>query len=96
MTLSNDSVAVSRCAGLSNTAPAIAPFSATPPERRRLSTRPRGSFFAATAGLGGGQGIWDFRADAGIEKSLSFVIPADASTGAYGRTLTFTTAPPAA
>ncbi|CAN5828601.1 hypothetical protein BH18ACT7_BH18ACT7_13120 [soil metagenome] len=34
--------------------------------------------------------------DAGIEKSVSFVTPADASTGAYGRTLTFTTAPPAA
>jgi len=165
VTLSNDNVAVSLCAGLSNTAPAIAPFSATLTGASQTVhaavgawsvTDPSGTDAGyrvtvaagaatvggdeaaagtggsvalttrdpvaaagnpvtlgpiategpqalttiattiATASLGEGQGIWNFRADAGIEKSLSFVIPADASAGAYRRTLTFTTAPPAA
>ncbi|MGD0452971.1 MAG: WxL domain-containing protein [Solirubrobacteraceae bacterium] len=42
-----------------------------------------------------GQGGWEFAADAGT-KSLSVVIPGNASVGAYSSTLTFTTAPPAA
>ena len=50
----------------------------------------------ATASAGTGQGIWSFRADTGAEQSLSMVIPGDARAGAYSRTLTFTTAPPAA
>jgi len=49
----------------------------------------------ATAAVNAGQGIWRFPADSGAEKSLAIVIPADASAGAYSRTLTFTTAPPA-
>jgi hypothetical protein len=45
---------------------------------------------------GTGQGEWDFNADSGATKSLTVVIPADASAGNYESTLTFTTAPPAA
>jgi hypothetical protein len=43
-----------------------------------------------------GQGEWDFAADAGATKSLSVVIPGDASAGAYSSTLTYTTAAPVA
>jgi hypothetical protein len=43
-----------------------------------------------------GQGEWDFNADSGATKSLTVVIPGDASAGDYESTLTFTTAPPAA
>ena len=52
---------------------------------------------ATIAGVaaGGGQGEWVFHADAGDEKSLGIVIPADAAAGTFGSTLTFTTAPPA-
>ena len=46
-----------------------------------------------TAADGTGQGKWDFAADSGLEKSLSVVIPGDASAGAYTSTLTFTAAP---
>ena len=49
----------------------------------------------ATAAESAGQGRWDFPADVGGDKSLSVVIPADASAGAYHSTLTFTAAPPA-
>jgi hypothetical protein len=42
-----------------------------------------------------GQGAWNFPADTAEIKSLALVIPADAGTGAYSSTLTFTTAPPA-
>ena len=45
---------------------------------------------------GTGQGEWDFNADSGATKSLTVVIPADASAGNYESTLTFTAAPPAA
>jgi hypothetical protein len=45
---------------------------------------------------GTGQGEWDFNADSGATKSLTVVIPGDASAGDYESTLTFTTAPPAA
>jgi hypothetical protein len=45
---------------------------------------------------GTGQGEWDFNTDSGATKSLTVVIPADASAGDYESTLTFTTAPPAA
>jgi hypothetical protein len=165
VTLSDDSVAVSHCAALSNTAPAIAPFDATLTGAAQtvlttvgawsvtdpsgtdagyrvtvaasaatvggvaadagtggsvtLTTRdpvagagnpviqgPVAEGHAqpltttattiATAGLGSGQGIWNFRADSGAEKSLSVVIPGNARAGPYTRTLTFTTAPPAA
>jgi len=48
-----------------------------------------------TAAANAGQGIWNFPADSGAGGSLAISIPGDARAGAYSRTLTFTTAPPA-
>jgi hypothetical protein len=47
-----------------------------------------------TAAADTGQGRWNFAADSGPTKSLSVVIPGDASAGAYSSTLTYTAAPP--
>ena len=60
-------------------------------------TQPLGPIAATIAGVaaGGGQGEWVFPADAGDEKSLGIVIPADAAAGTFSSTLTFTAAPPA-
>ena len=48
------------------------------------------------APAGTGQGEWDFAADPTGTKSLSIVVPGDASAGTYSSTLTFTTAVPVA
>lgn len=164
VTLSNDAVSVAHCAARSNTAPAIAPFSATLTGTTQTvhaavgawsvtdpsgtdggyrvtvqASAPTVDGSAAAAGTGGalaltpkaavplsgnpattgptsaagaqslgatattiataaantGQGIWNFPADSGAGGSLAISIPGDARAGAYSRTLTFTTAPPA-
>ncbi len=58
--------------------------------RQTLGTTP---VTIENAPAGTGQGEWDFAADSGTG-SLAIVIPGDARVGAYGSTLTFTTAPP--
>jgi hypothetical protein len=45
-----------------------------------------------TAIVGTGQGAWNVAADVGAEKSLSVVVPGDASAGDYSSTLTYTIA----
>lgn len=85
-------------AGLTLTprAAAAAPANAASPGPGAAGAQPLGTSAATIAGVapGGGQGEWVFPADAGLEKSLGIVIPADASAGTFSSTLTFTTAPP--
>ena len=86
-------------AGLTLTprAPAAAPGNAASPGPGPAGAQPLGAAAATIAGVapGGGQGEWIFPADAGAEKSLGILIPADAAAGTFSSTLTFTTAPPA-
>ncbi|MDX6690311.1 MAG: hypothetical protein QOG15_1768 [Solirubrobacteraceae bacterium] len=63
------------------------------PQATAAQVLTEGGVTIQNADPGTGQGEWDFAADASLEKSLSVVIPADASAGAYSSTLTFTAAP---
>jgi hypothetical protein len=78
-----------------NPSPSTGPM---PASAQTLSPTPATPATPATienARPGTGQGEWDFNADSGATKSLTVVIPGDASAGDYESTLTFTTAPPA-
>ena len=78
-------------------ASAAAPGNAASPGPGPADPQQLSATAATIAGVaaGGGQGEWVFPADAGTEKSLGIVIPADAAAGTFSSTLTFTTAPPA-